>query len=161
MSFPAPFEQYRGEVLPEWIDHNGHMNLAYYVVLFDQATDLLFDALGIGSAYRSATGNGTFAVEAHTLWERELLVAERVRVASWIIGADDKRLHVAHEMRRLDRAERVAAQELMFVHVDLKARRVSPYPPDLKARVEAAEEAHRAVPRPDWIGRRLGLPHSR
>jgi len=44
--------QLEGAVLPEWIDANGHMNLAYYVVLFDQATDLLYDALGVGQAYR-------------------------------------------------------------------------------------------------------------
>ena len=59
-------------VLPEWIDANGHMNLAYYVVLFDQATDLLYDALGVGQAYRDATGNSTFTAETHTLYEREV-----------------------------------------------------------------------------------------
>ena len=48
MTIPAPFDQYEGAVLPEWIDANGHMNLAYYVVLFDYATDTLFNAIGIG-----------------------------------------------------------------------------------------------------------------
>ena len=52
MTIPAPYQRFEGEVLPEWIDWNGHMNLAYYVVLFDRATDLLFDELGLGLDYR-------------------------------------------------------------------------------------------------------------
>src|SRR6185437_10429517 len=74
MIIPAPFERYEGEVVPEWIDANNHMNLAYYVVLFDYATDALFDAIDIGRQYKDETNYGTFAVETHTLYERELLV---------------------------------------------------------------------------------------
>ena len=71
------FLQLEGEVLPEWIDANGHMNLAYYVVLFDQATDLLYDALGVGQAYRNVTGNSTFTAETHTLYERVCTTSTR------------------------------------------------------------------------------------
>ena len=90
--------QSEGVVLPEWIDANGHMNLAYYVVLFDQATDLVYDMLGVGQAYRDATGNSTFTAETHTLYEREVAVGERVRVVPHLLGADAKRLHYFHEM---------------------------------------------------------------
>src|SRR5215467_12527445 len=71
MSIPAPYERFEGEVLPEWIDYNGHMNLAYYTVLFDYATDLLFDELGLGRDYRETTRNGTFVAATHNLYERE------------------------------------------------------------------------------------------
>jgi len=91
MSIPAPFDRYRGEVLPEWIDANEHMNLAYYTVLFDYATDALFDAIGIGRQYKDSTNKGTFAVETHNLYERELLVGERVRISTLILALDDKR----------------------------------------------------------------------
>src|SRR5262249_56290144 len=137
MSFPAPYERYEGEVLPEWIDLNGHMNLAYYTVLFDYATDLLFEAIGIGRQYKEATGHGTFVVETHNLYERELLVGERVRVATRILGSDDKRLYVGHEMFRVSDGARTATQELMFLHIDLKARRVTPFPPERRERVAA------------------------
>jgi len=86
MSFPTPFDRYEGEVLPEWIDANGHMNLAYYIVLFDYATDTLFDAIGIGRGYKDATNHGTFVAETHNLYEHELLVGERVRVGTQILG---------------------------------------------------------------------------
>lgn len=158
MSFPAPFARFEGEVLPEWIDYNGHMNLAYYTVLFDFATDVLFDELGLGLDYRRSTLHGTFVAETHNLYQRELLVGARVRVATQIVGSDDKRLHLAHEMFALADGERAAAQELMFLHVDLQARRVSPFPPELRRRVNAAAAAHAALPRPDWLGRRVAMP---
>jgi acyl-CoA thioester hydrolase len=161
-TFPAPYERFEGEVLPEWIDYNGHMNLAYYTVLFDQATDLLFDVLGLGLDYRRDTQMGTFVAETHNRYERELLVGARVRVATQIVAADEKRLYLAHEMFAQDvgpnGGQRAATQELMFLHVDLVARRVCPFPGDLRRRVAAAAAAHAALPRPDWIGRRIAMP---
>jgi acyl-CoA thioester hydrolase len=158
MNLPAPFERYEGEVLPEWIDFNGHMNLAYYVVLFDYATDALFEEIGIGRAYKNETGHGTFAVETHTLYERELLVGERVQVRTQILGCDGKRLHVAHEMHLAGSGKRAAMQELLYLHVDLRARRVVPWLADAGARVAAATAAHALLLRPPWVGRHIAIP---
>jgi acyl-CoA thioester hydrolase len=158
MTIPVPFDQYEGEVLPAWIDANGHMNLAYYVVLFDFATDALFEAIGIGLRYKDATNHGTFVAETHNLYERELLVGERVRVATQILGADSKRLHLAHEMFSLAGEQRAATQELMFLHIDLSARRVVPWLPEVSTRVTAAAAAHSHLPRRDWVGRRIAMP---
>jgi acyl-CoA thioester hydrolase len=160
LNIPAPFDRYRGEVATEWIDLNGHMNLAYYTVLFDYATDLLFETIGIGKEYKRATNHGTFVVETHNLYEQELLVGEQVRVVTQIIAADDKRLHLAHEMARLADERRAAMQELMFLSIDLGLRRVAPFLPGVRAKVMAAAGAHAALPRPDWVGRRLGMPIS-
>jgi acyl-CoA thioester hydrolase len=158
MSFPAPFDRYQGEVLPEWIDANGHMNLAYYIALFDYATDALFDAIGIGLAYKNATNHGTFVAETHNLYERELLVGERVRVSTQILGNDNKRLHRAHEMFSLASEERAATQELMYLHIDLGARRVVPWLPEARERVSAAAAAHSPLQRPNWAGRQIAMP---
>jgi acyl-CoA thioester hydrolase len=157
MSIPAPFERYEGEVRPEWIDANDHMNLAYYTVLFDYATDMLFDAVGIGRQYKDSTGNGTFVVETHNLYERELLLGDRVRVRTQILGMDDKRLHLAHEMFMLATEQRTAMQELMYLHVNLSTRRVTPFPDKLRERVAAAAAAHAHLPHPDWAGRRVAM----
>jgi acyl-CoA thioester hydrolase len=158
MSFPAPFDHYKGEVLPEWIDANGHMNLAYYIVLFDYATDALLDAIGIGRRYKDATNHGTFVAETHNLYERELLVSEQVRVATQILGSDDKRLHLAHEMFAQANGARAATQELMYLHIDLAARRVVPWLPEVRERVDAAAAAHARLARPGWAGRRIAMP---
>jgi len=159
-SLEAPFARYEGEVRPEWIDLNGHMNLAYYTVLFDYATDLLFEAIGIGRQYKDATGHGTFVVKTHNRYERELLVGERVRVASRILGADAKRIHLAHEMFRLADGTRAATQELLFLSIDLSRRRVVPFLPEAAARVACAAAAHKALLRPAWAGRHIALPAS-
>ena len=94
------------------------MNLAYYTVLFDYATDALFDAIGIGRQYKDSTGNGTFVVETHNLYERELLLGDRVRVSTQILGLDGKRLHLAHEMFMI--AQRPARRD---AGADVPARR--------------------------------------
>lgn len=96
-------------------------------MLFDCATDLLFDAIGIGRDYKRATNHGTFVAETHNLYEREALVGERLRVVTQVVGADSKRLHLAHEMFRIAGGERAATQELMFLSIDLGKRRVAPF----------------------------------
>jgi acyl-CoA thioester hydrolase len=158
MSIAAPFDRYQGEVLAEWIDANGHMNLAYYTVLFDYAADLLFEAIGIGQSYKRATNHGTFVVETHNLYARELLIGERVRVVSQILGADDKRLHLAHEMFRLADGQRAATQELMFLSIDLSRRRVVPFLDEVQRHVAAAAAAHAHLPIPHWAGRYIAMP---
>ncbi len=158
MLIPAPFDEYEGRVLPEWIDANGHMNLAYYVVLFDYATDALFEAIGIGRRYKDATNHGTFVAETHNLYERELLVGDRVRVAAQILAADNKRLHLAHEMFGLADGTRAATRELLYLHIDLSARRVVPWLPEVRERVADAAAVHSRLPRPDWAGRRITMP---
>ena len=155
MTIPAPFDRYEGEVLPEWIDANDHMNLAYYVVLFDYATDALFEEIDIGRHYKETTGHGTFVAETHTLYERELLVGERLRVRTQILAADSKRLHLAHEMFAAAGGHRAAMQELMFLHVHLAARRVMPFPPPVRLRVRRRRGGACGSPRPDWVGAAL------
>ena len=150
--------QFEGVVLPEWIDANGHLNLAYYVVLFDQATDLLYDALGVGQAYREATGNSTFTAETHTLYEREVRVGERVRVVPYLLGADTKRLHYFHEMFHCEHGRRVAAQELMALHIDMSVRRVAAFPADLSQKISDAVRACGDRPVPEGTGRRIAMP---
>jgi acyl-CoA thioester hydrolase len=152
------FPHCEGVVLPEWIDANGHMNLAYYVVLFDQATDSMYDVLGVGQAYRDVTCNSTFTAETHTLYEREVRLGERVRVVPHLLGVDAKRLHYFHEMFHADEGHRVAAQELIALHIDLRVRRVAPFPPDLLERLQAAVKARGNQPMPHGVGRRIAMP---
>ena len=150
--------EYTDSVRPEWIDSNGHMNLAYYVVVFDLGTDRLYDVLGIGNAYREATGNSCFTAETHTLYEREVKVDEPLRVATTLLGADAKRLHYFHEMFHAVDGHRVAAQELLALHIDMRVRRVAPFPPDRLAAIDAALRARGEGPLPPGLGRQIALP---
>jgi acyl-CoA thioester hydrolase len=132
------------------------MNLAYYVVIFDLGTDAIFDALDIGAAYTQRSGNTLFAVETHTLYEREVTLGERVRIVSNVVGGDAKRILLAHEMFKAD-GSRAAAFEVMSLNVDATARRVAPFPPDRVAAI-AAMAAEDAPTRPGFVGRRIALP---
>ena len=145
--------EYTDTVRPEWIDSNGHMNLAYYVVVFDLGTDQLYNVLDIGNAYREATGNSCFTAETHTLYEREVQVGEPLRVATTLLGVDAKRLHYFHEMFHAADGHRVAAQELLALHIDMRVRRVAPFPPNRLAAIEAALREHGDRPLPRGVGR--------
>lgn len=155
--FPAPFHCGPFAVRPDWIDANGHLNLAYYIMLFDWATDALWRPIGLGDALRSAR-RGTFAAEAHTLYLAELLDGDTVVVESQLLAVDAKRLHVAHEMRRAHDGAISARQELMYLSVDLDRRRVAPWPEAVAAGLAQAVDAHAGLAWPDWAGRRIAMP---
>jgi len=87
-----------------------------------------------------------------------LLAGEQVSVASQILGADDKRIHLAHEMFRLADGRRAATQELMFLSIDLGRRQVVPFLPEAHDNLVAAAAAHAGLPRPNWSGRRVAMP---
>ena len=126
------------------------MNLAYYVVVFDRGTDAWLDLAGLDGAYRQAEGASVFAVETHTLYRREVGPDSRLSVKSWLVAADAKRLHLAHEMT-CD-GTLVAVHEVMFLHMDLTTRRVKPF---------TAEQTDYLMtllgPPPSWLGRRIGM----
>lgn len=145
-------------VRPEWIDSNGHMNLAYYVVVFDLATDALYTALNIGDAYRADTGYSCFTAETHTLYEREVHLGDKLRVRAWLLAADTKRVHYFHEMFHLESGERAAAQELMALHIDMRIRRVAAMPPGTHAALRAAVRDYAPATLPKGAGRKIALP---
>ena len=91
------------------------------------------------------------------MYERELLLGDRVRVSTQILEMDGKRLHLAHEMFMLEGGSRAATQELLYLHVKLSTRRVTPFPEAVRERVAAAVTAHARLPRPDWCGRRIAM----
>ena len=153
-----PIIEYEAVVRPEWIDSNGHLNLAYYVVVFDLATDALYAALGIGDAYREVSGNSCFTAETHTLYEREVHLGDRLLVKGWLLGADSKRLHYFHEMFHVDSGERSAVQELMALHIDMRVRRVAPYPVAVYAALQDAVTQYAPAVLPKGAGRRIALP---
>jgi len=143
-------------VRPEWIDYNGHMNLTYYVLVFDHATDVLLDTLGIGLNYAGRDRFSMFVVEAHTRYEREVHVGDPLRVETFLIDADTKRLHFGHAMYHATAGWRSATQELMSLHIDLAARCAAPFPVD---RMKVIEDALLSrPPTPDWVGRRISMP---
>jgi acyl-CoA thioester hydrolase len=158
LSQPVPFLSSVMAIEPQWIDYNGHLNMAYYNVLFDRAIDQLWLKLGIGPDYMKARNNSTFTAECHVRYVREIHLGDPAQVAIWMVAADDKRLHTFQELRHADEGWVSATSENMSLHMDMTARRVAPFPSDISARIRALMEIHRAAPQPDGLGRSIGMP---
>lgn len=148
---------HREIVRPEWVDYNGHMNVAYYVLIFDHATDAALDRLDIGEAYRERSGCSVFVAEAHVTYEREVGEGREVEIASRVVGFDGKRLILYHEMTVPGEDGLVASNEVLCLHVDLRARRTAPLPADAASRLSAAALAHGRLEPPLRSGRAIRL----
>ena len=149
---------YRDHVRPEWIDYNGHMNVAYYVLAFDRASDVMFDRVGLGQAHREATNQGFFVVEAHVIYGREVLESDPLRFDGWVVEAGERKLRYFLEMFHAEKGYRAAAAEFLGLNVDLGTRRSVPFPGALRLRLEEAAARDRARGLPAEIGRAIGQP---
>ncbi|HUI16101.1 MAG TPA: thioesterase family protein [Alphaproteobacteria bacterium] len=155
---PQPLELHRERVLPEWTDYNGHMNLAYFLVAFDHATDAFFDHLDLGRAYRLRTNCSLFTLEAHVSYAHELNAGDPLRLSTQLVAFDAKRLHYFHRMYHAEEGFLAASNELLSIHVDLETRRSSAMPAEAQARLERLLAEHRRLPRPPELGRVIALP---
>ncbi|MBI5129566.1 MAG: thioesterase family protein [Rhodopseudomonas palustris] len=149
------------QIEPAWIDYNGHLNMAYYNVLFDRAIDQMWLELGIGPDYLKTRGGSTFTAECHVRYLREVHLGDPVEVHVYLIAADEKRIHTFEELRHAEEGWLSATSENMSMHVDMSSRKVAPFPADIRARVDRIVDAHRAVPKPEGIGRSVAMPSKR
>lgn len=138
----AGVEVIRGKVLPEWIDVNNHMNVAYYVLAFDTAVDALWERFGITEDHVNVSQSSTFAVESHVTWQRELRLDEPYVITSQLLAYDSKRIHQFMRMYHAEKHYLAATAEWMNLHVDLSIRRVAPWPAAIRERIAmfAAEQ---------------------
>ena len=156
MTVAKPFVSSVMEVEKGWIDYNGHMNMAYYNVLFDRGADQAFDLLGIGAAYARERRLTIYTAENHVCYVQELHLADRVAVSFQLIDADDKRLRVYQEIRHAD-GWLAATSESLSLHVDMGGPKVAPFPPDIVPAIEAMKAAHAALPMPERAGRSIAI----
>lgn len=148
-------------VRPEWVDYNGHMNVAYYVLVFDHATDAVLDHVALGADYRAASGCSVFVAEAHVTYDQEVNAGDRLRIISRIIGVEGKKFILFHEMYRQGDGELVATNEVLCLHVDLAQRRSAPLPAAASARLQHVAADHARLPRPTRVGRAIALSAGR
>jgi acyl-CoA thioester hydrolase len=148
---------HRETVRAEWVDYNGHMNVAFYVLIFDQATDIVLARVGLDATYRLAANASVFVAEAHVTYEEEVREGETVMVTSRILDFDGRRLILYHEMARESDGVLAASNEVLCLHVDLGARRTAAIPAEIAARIAADAGRDAEKPRPARAGRAVGL----
>src|ERR1700751_5899197 len=154
----APFVSSVMRIEPQWIDYNGHLNMAYYNVMMDRAIDELWLQLGIGPAYKKERHGSTFTAECHVRYLREIQLGDPVQVTVYLLAADEKRIHTFEELGPATDGWISSPSENIALHIDMAARKVAPFPPDIRARIAAIANVHAAVPRPEGIGRKVAMP---
>ena len=153
---PEPFFSPLMDIQKDWIDYNGHLNMAYYNVLFDRGCDVFFELMGLGPDYIKERNLSFYTAEAHVRYVQELHLGDRVRVAMQIIDHDAKRIHAYAELYHAD-GWLSATSETMSLHVDMSGPKVAPFPPDILGKIEKLAESQASLPRSENVGRRIEI----
>lgn len=158
-------QDYLATVMPEWIDYNGHMNVAYYVLAFDGATDHFIARIGLDEAYRKEKNASIFVSEMKVNYRQELLEGDPIRIRTRVLDRDDRRIVLFHEMYHGKEGYLAATNEVMCVHVDLIGRKSCPYPESMVTRLDeiAAEQKGAGLQEdglPPYIGRPVAVRKS-
>lgn len=155
--FSAPMVAPEMNVDPNWIDQNGHMNMANYLHVFDQAIDFFWQQIGLGLEYRKSSGGSTFTLQTQIHYLQEVLVNEPLRVEFQLVGYDRKRIHCFQSMYHGTRNYLAATEERMTLHVDLKTRKSAPFPEKIAENLSRIFDSHQALPKDERIGSSLSL----
>jgi acyl-CoA thioester hydrolase len=152
----APLVTSEMGIQPDWIDYNGHLNMAYYSVLFDRSADDAYELLGMGPDYAKQRRLTTYTGEFHICYLRELHLDHRVRCRFQLIDFDEKRFHTYQELFHVD-GWLAATAEALTLHIDMSGPKVTPFPPDVAERMKEMQAAHSVLPRPERVGRSIGI----
>ncbi|MDH3350143.1 MAG: thioesterase family protein [Gammaproteobacteria bacterium] len=146
-----------GRVLPEWIDVNNHMNVAYYVLAFDRGVDALWSRFGITDEHIREYQSSTFAVESHVIYRRELKLDDPFVVTAQVLAFDEKRIHQFQRLYHAGEHFLAATAEWMNLHVDLATRRVAPWPTTILEDIHKVAGAQGEWPYPHEAGRQMRI----
>ena len=147
-----------GDPVPgEWVDYNGHVLDACYLLAFAPATTALLEAVELGEGYREATGCTIYTVECHVRYLRELHAGDPLRVTFQLLDFDRKRLHTFEQLFHAEQGWVAATSENMSLHVDMAAGKTAPFPDDVASCLARMQAAHRHLPRPEAAGRRIAM----
>jgi acyl-CoA thioester hydrolase len=133
MNLSAPLPPLYRTIRDEWIDYNGHLNEAYYVLLFSEAVDAIMNEVGMDVDYRHRTGCSLFTVESHVRYLDQILPKSEVQIDNYVIAVDSKKIVTWHEIR-VDGTLR-ATEEALGLHVDVGASKSTAFPEDIRRRL--------------------------
>jgi len=146
-----PVTLHRSRVREDWTDYNGHMTEHRYLQVFGEATDALLAAIGMDADYRRR-GYSVYTVETHIRHLREVEAGGKLWVETRLLGLDDKRIRVLHELHGGPQATLLATAEHMLLHVDTDAAQACPLEEPLRTRLAGLWAGHRQLPPVDYAG---------
>jgi acyl-CoA thioester hydrolase len=149
---------FRTTIAAEWVDYNGHLRDAFYLLIFSYATDALMDEIGLDEAGRAETGHTLYTLECHLNYLAEVKLGAEVEVRTQILGFDAKRLHIHHSLHYPGDAAELAASEQMLMNIDSNAGRSAPFVERVAGRIRGIAAEQAGLPRPAHVGRVIALP---
>jgi acyl-CoA thioester hydrolase len=111
----------------EWTDYNNHMNMAYYVLVFDQIWEIILEKFKMGEQSAKSTKMSTMVVETHTTYNNEVKEGDEVEINLTFFDHDKKRLHFKMEMIEKSSKKLSATLEMLSLYIDLNKRRVAEF----------------------------------
>lgn len=157
MTIPAPLEIHTATVLPEWIDYNGHMNVAYYVLAFDYATDAFLDYIGLDRDYKAKFNVTTFVADMNVTYVQEVIEGDPLRFSTQLLEFDAKKCRYFHCMYHAKKGYLAATNEILSLHIDLSSRRVGAMGEAITQKLQKIKDLHDKLPVPEGAGRVLGM----
>ena len=118
------------KVIKEYTDYNNHLNVAYYVRIFDLAADVMLDNFKMGGESAKKDQKTTFVAEMHTIYSQEVRLGEEVETHLTYVNHDKKRIHYRLSMFHKDKKYLAATNEVISLYVDLTKRKVVEFSPD-------------------------------
>ena len=118
------------KILKEWTDYNQHMNLSYYILVFDNAAEVMLSKFQMGEQAAKNTNRSTMAVESHTFYKNEVKEGEEVDVFLTYVDHDKKRIHYRLEMYEKVKKSLSASTEVLSLYMDLGQRKVREFEPE-------------------------------
>ena len=158
---PAGLVTYRSEVLPEWVDYNGHLRDGFYLVLFSYGVDGFMDQIGLDAAGRKALGHSLFTLEAHLNFLHEVKLGSRLEVRTQVLGIDAKRVHLGLGLYQEGQDKLLSFCEQMQLNVDMAGPIATPFAPSVAELLQPLALAHAGLEKPKFAGRVIALPQSK
>jgi acyl-CoA thioester hydrolase len=120
------------KIIKEWTDYNNHLNVAYYVHVFDLAADIMLDNFKMGGVSAKSDKKSTFVAEMYTAYNQEVRLGEEVETHVTYVDHDKKRIHYRLSMFHKEKKYLAATNEVLSLYVDLGVRKVIEFDPDRK-----------------------------
>lgn len=157
MTGPAVPAIHQQSVLTEWIDYNRHMNVAFYVLIFDQSLDVFLDEIGLTREYRETENCTVYVLETHVTYLQEVHEGDLLEMTVRVLDCDEKRMHLFLEMYHRDKGYLAATSEQMIMHLDQAGPNAAPMPASMQATLATKKALYIGDPLPKQSGNVIGI----
>ncbi len=150
-------ELFKSPVLPDWIDYNGHMNDAYYVVAFSKAIDAFMLHIGLDETFRAEQKVSIYTLQSMVTYLQEVSEAEPIVIKGQLLESDTKKLRLFMTMFHGESHDELATMETLLLHMDMQAHRAAPFLPQTQSLVESIQSAHNLLETPANAGKAIAI----